>query len=223
MEISAVNSWLNSDMNYSVGVMLYERFGTDDYLKELFAKGCNAYTKKKLPEVLSRLSTAQRAQPVAIKQKTIYAHDDFATLPTDVQDVISAAKKLFKENAARQNELEFIYSRGTIEDRDGMIRIVDKADVLKVAVLSNTILDADDEITVLFNKIDYYEKHKVLPVDVVLSVAADEYESAFEVERALQRARQFISKNKNKPLKAAEVASKIVLRDELERRRYEFI
>lgn len=49
-----IRAWLENQ-DYSTGVALYEKYGTSDFLKQLFAGGSSQYTKSKLWEELASL------------------------------------------------------------------------------------------------------------------------------------------------------------------------
>ncbi len=64
MSYELIKNWLSGKRNYTVGCILYNRYGTDEELKILFEKGKTDYTEKKLLDELKKLTTDNR-QPTA--------------------------------------------------------------------------------------------------------------------------------------------------------------
>ncbi len=56
MNYELIKNWLNGKRNYTVGCILYSRYGNDEELKILFEKGKTDYTQKKLLEELKKLT-----------------------------------------------------------------------------------------------------------------------------------------------------------------------
>lgn len=58
MNYDHIKKWLSGNKNYTVGCILYKKYGTDDALKTLFEKGRTDYTEKKLLEELKAIIEA---------------------------------------------------------------------------------------------------------------------------------------------------------------------
>jgi len=80
-----------------------------------------------------------------------------------------------------------------------------------------------DEWELVTAKLDEWRRTKKLPAAKVSKFDFSAIDSAFEIQRKINAARVFISKQKNKPLRAADVAERILERDALERRLTELV
>lgn len=53
--IAEINKWIENGSRYQEGILLYEKFGSDNFLKLLFSRGEKELTKKMLNEALLKL------------------------------------------------------------------------------------------------------------------------------------------------------------------------
>lgn len=58
-----IATWLENGSNYSEGVSLYEKFGSDDFLIRILKKGENAFNKQKLAEALGEILINAKPEP----------------------------------------------------------------------------------------------------------------------------------------------------------------
>ncbi|MGN8055648.1 hypothetical protein ACTJKN_05195 [Pedobacter sp. 22163] len=60
-----IATWLENGSNYSEGVSLYEKYGSDDFLIRILKKGENAFNKQKLAEALGGVLIDGKPEPPA--------------------------------------------------------------------------------------------------------------------------------------------------------------
>jgi len=182
MEIS---DWLSGKQDYNTGVELYKKYGTNNYLKELFAEGEDDYNREKLTEELQQLG--RDVKPVYKFKRTLSdPEEDFSKLPEVVQNWIEAAKLLFKQNAHRQSMLCNLPGK---QER---------------GELAHKILAVDDELQELYWKIDFYKITKELPPELP-EISLPEEMSALDIKEEIQRLSVQISKQKNNTKRAEDV------------------
>lgn len=106
-----INDWLNGKRNYTYGSILYNRYGNDDELKNLFEKGKTEYTEKKLLEELQAIAKPQ--QPKKISERTL----DHANFPTSTNKVVSSLRDqwmpLYTEMNYKRHSLDKFLSQKT--------------------------------------------------------------------------------------------------------------
>ncbi len=81
-----IAQWLSSNRDYGTGSALYNRFGSNQVLKQLFAHGDYSFTRRKLEaalELLLEQALAAPEQPVALP----------ATTPAPVPMVATATRQ----------------------------------------------------------------------------------------------------------------------------------
>ena len=193
MEISDVKRWLSGKRDYTEGVALFLKFGTNDFLKDLLEEGEDDYNREKLEEELGKIGEQVVDQkPVEITKKVqsspiATVEPDFYLLPAQVQEWKKEANRKFRENAHRQKCLE------------------DVKDKFERGELAHHILMVDDELQALYSKIDYYELHKVMPPEDEPLPDDVKDLTALEIKNEIQRISVQISKQKNNQERTREV------------------
>jgi hypothetical protein len=146
-----LKAWLNGARNYNIGATLYRLYGKDEELKKHFALGETPARKAKLLDTIKQLcgiTTAPTNTPPTrqhISTQTIPGKNDTAA----VVELKGQARPLLKQRDALHAKL-LMYA--TDEERG--------AAALK-------ILDLDDEIDAIYDKVRYIEQHGKLPPPVM--------------------------------------------------------
>lgn len=130
MEISIYRKWIDDGAKYSEGVALYELYGDNKSLKDLFSQGKNIYTSKKLNDELKALS---EITPVAKSSKI-----DRDQLPAHLQKELDA-------QGDRIRKISYLHAQ---------LMIVDDKDVRYT--IARKILSIALDRKVSFQKIDHY-------------------------------------------------------------------
>lgn len=188
MALSDLKSWLNSPRDYASGVKLYQKYGSSDLLKRIFAKGPNRYNEERLEDELIAIFEDHEEEDPRIpdppsppkpdpKKKGIYPSDDYNSLPDQIQKKIQRVKYLYKVNGSLVSQLDVI-----TDDHDR-------------AIMANTVLDQDDEIRTLLEQIDHFKAHGKIP-DPSPKVPLPDTE--VELDRNILRIRKQISYHKNR-------------------------
>jgi len=223
MEITAIKDWLNSAVkDYETGVQLYVKFGDNESYKSLFCKGKTAFTEKILREKLADLKQEDQVQRVIVNTKDV-STDEWESWPEEMRKLKEDASRLYAEAATMQRTLAHWYETKTVTDGDGQVHWKLTADHQKAGIIANEILGKRDEWELVTAKLDEWRRTKKLPAAKVSKFDFSAIDSAFEIQRKINAARVFISKQKNKRLRAADVAERILERDALERRLTELV
>jgi|SRR6185312_8907080 len=111
MNYELVKNWLAGKRNYTVGCILYNRYGTDEELKKLFEKGKTDYTEKKLVECLKAI--AEPSAKLQRPERTTMNHEVF---PPSSNKVIHSLRgqwmPLFTEMNYKRHELDkFLFQK----------------------------------------------------------------------------------------------------------------
>lgn len=142
-------SWLNSEQDYLSGRQLFERYGKNFNLARILrVGGATGINRKTLAYEMGKLAGHQHKtnQETAIAAIP-YKHEENKTLPeiTRIGNLKSEQKMLYKMLDNLHAVLEF----RPVKERK------------KIAF---QILDLDDQLRELNERIAYYEKHGVIPV-----------------------------------------------------------
>lgn len=158
--MNEIREWLNSGKNYNAGVKLYNKYGDDPEMKDLFREFRTPFKEKKLLELLKGLIDATGIQKKAEEEKQ---------------------QTLKKEAAARQgwpitmdlslSELHKIWKPLYDEFRSLVSRLYDtalagKADPyrqIEAGNMAHRILDLRDEIADIYSRRDHYLDHGKFP------------------------------------------------------------
>lgn len=109
--IAEINKWIENGSRYQEGVLLYDKFGSDNFLKLLFSRGEKDLTKQKLNEALLQLLSSGPDQedqqpspkekvpaPIQLEPKsTAYDPPQAVANPPELLKVISRIEKNYSE------------------------------------------------------------------------------------------------------------------------------
>ena len=219
-----IKAWLTGTREYVKGVSLYEKYGSSRVLKTVFAKGISSVNSARLLQELIRLSETKHeviTEAKKLKETGIYTGDDFSQLPQAVQLLINRAKDKYKEIANWKSKLNILYLNShqfpDIKRKNEYMLLAGAGDI------ANTILDLDDERADLLFQIDFFRREGRLP-----DAPQDPEQTLLEmtegeIRSEIQRLRPQVSKNKNKEMRAGEVAAWRLRLAQLERRLDELV
>lgn len=111
MNYDLIKNWLNGKRNFTIGCILYNRYGQDEALKELFEKGKTDYTEKKLLEELKAI-----AEPSAISNQQSAISNRHEPFPISSNKILSSLRDkwmpLYTEMNYKRHELDkFLFQK----------------------------------------------------------------------------------------------------------------
>lgn len=143
-------NWLNGPRNYIVGRMLYQQFGTNKQLKELFAsKGDTPFNRQKLSEVLTDIAAGTKPSAPA------KASEPYKTMPTEVNPVLKALAEEWKPIYGRMNFLRHKLQQYGTDNSIATMQICKP--------ICFEILELEQQSMHIWAKRDYYKEHGHLP------------------------------------------------------------
>jgi hypothetical protein len=216
--IAQLQTWFDKDKNYEAGVLIYEIYGKSHNLKRILKKGPSSYNLGKLESELQKLLNHYKIQPPTkkkvkvIRTKSVqnkkdvnptiqYNHPenlnippvkryselkvpgyDFETLPEQLRYEWALRIKLHKERNAHHYRLDIL------ED------IVERKNSIDI------ILDNSDKIDVLWHRLDYWGKYKIiLPEEDPIEVKeTKKYTDPFEMIKRRNNLRSSITKGRKR-------------------------
>ena len=101
-----IRQWLNSEQDYERGVSLYEKYGADDFLKRMYAKGETAFNRRSLLEELEGICGHVK-EVVLIEDVPVFStlKRPLADYPKAVRELILKAGNLYKQAKKLHTEL----------------------------------------------------------------------------------------------------------------------
>lgn len=217
MAIAELQSWLSSRVkNYDTGLKLFEKYGDDEFTLDMLRLGNNDYNRQELYRLLLEASR-QESPAVQSARKVIATDQEYVRLIPKAQQLVDQAKDLMKLNGNRVGELDGIIDRA--------LKITDPIDQEKflkeneTGDKANMILDTDDVIAELFEKIDYCKKHGKLP-DSPAESQLPEHLSYAELKSMQANLRSQRSKAKGDPEKLKILTDQLV---DIDRRLRDFV
>jgi hypothetical protein len=196
MSAIAISNWLRSEQDYQAGLALLEQHSGEGPLIRLLKTGDSPYTRAKLLQELQQLVTQPGPEKPLISDQL-----PIPVPPEQITRLIEQRKKLYKESARLHSQLTLLAS-----DRE---RLEHALTIRKNFRLVNQY----------WAQIKQFEQTGQLPqpeADPVLLPPVPA-EPVAMLER-LRNVRTYISKHKNNPKRADDVAGWTIERDELERR-----
>jgi len=158
MAIAEITKYLQGSEEYTDGVKLYEKFGTDNFLKRLFAKGFGKYNRDRLRSELEKLNQVLQDPPAPAARFTIENSSAYDTLPLEIKELNSKKDSAFKEMRDLHSRLLLMSPR----DR---------------SIATFRILDLEKQVKHMWQKLDHYAEHKKIapedPLPVIPSSLAD--------------------------------------------------
>jgi chromatin segregation and condensation protein Rec8/ScpA/Scc1 (kleisin family) len=205
LDMKEIKAWLHGPKFFPQGVALYEQYGSNSVLKRMFALGESVYNRRKLQEAMESLLGQPTRDENTDKTATVTPEIPEKPLLESKQRLLENLdaqwKPLYKKASYLHSQLEHV----TRPER---------------LAYSLTILSLFKQIQSYWNQKKYVEQHEALPPTQTVSPGQTIRDLSDDVEayREVCRLRSRISKHKNKPAKAAEVAHWTTLKEQLERR-----
>ena len=143
-----ISSWLNSQQDYQSGLQLFDRYGKNFNLARILRVG--GATGKNRMTLAYELGKLARHQPETKQETAIVAtqgvHQEIETLPeiTRIGDLRSEQKMIYKM-------------------LDNLHAVLEYRPVQERKRIAFQILDLDDQLKELNERIAHYEKHGVIP------------------------------------------------------------
>lgn len=143
----AVIEWLNSGKDYEDGVKLYERIGSNHYLKKLFASGQTSISAEKLENELLKLTDKVDVKTANSKPKSKPAEEK----PKYINDINNKWKSLYKAaNDERYYFKERLKNGELSPSRESREKAL-------------SILDKMESVRILWKNADEFEKTGIIP------------------------------------------------------------
>jgi hypothetical protein len=143
-----IQEWLDSSRHYLVGRALYNTFGKDQELKDLFARGQSAWNADKLAEALEELCQGTAAKVL---------NDEYAEMPAADDTILQSLHLQWKTIYASMN-----YKRHELDHYTGN----DANSISIRRTLALSILDLEQQCMAVWAQRDYYMEHGKLPAPV---------------------------------------------------------
>ena len=105
MSVAQIESWLNRDDDYSIGTSFYLRFGDNDFLKNLFAKGESVYNRERLRKELFLIAEKFQSTEEPVTAKNVITDDEFSRLPNEGKELQKQWKAWYSEMNALRHQL----------------------------------------------------------------------------------------------------------------------
>lgn len=190
-----IHSWLKSSRNYEQGVDLYEKYGNSQVLLDMFRKGENSFTGKKLVEALRDISTPESGVS-SITQSTAPAR---TASPSQSPSSPERSRRADSEEEAKKpTPIDDIKKRRTIlyRERDYMKAALPKAtkDIKREYCLK--IMENTYEIDKLWKVIDHFDN-----TGEILDLKKEEELQSmdiYQLEKKILNARANVSKAKKR-------------------------
>lgn len=104
MKKEIIEIWLNGKRDYSLGIEIYNRFGDDDFLKNMFAEADDEWNRERLLEELKALLLMDDYLPTPIVRNMEVEHkfdgikpSELPNAPDPIKEAIKQRKGLYKE------------------------------------------------------------------------------------------------------------------------------
>lgn len=161
MQNELIEIWLNGNRDYKLGVEIYNRFGDNDFLKNMFAEGEDEWNLERLVDEMKVLlkSKASESTPAMLQAAQTNRRIDFEGVkPSELPN----APKKIKEAIAERKRLYF-------EARDAhsqlkALRLVPGAEIKeKRKELAKLILQNFDLIKPIWDLTNFYDNFQRLP------------------------------------------------------------
>ena len=145
-----IQNWLNGKRNFTAGKLLYNQFGNDQKLKDLFSQGRSAYSEERLLNALKELA-ADLHKPQTDDYRPVMNE-----IMPDVPDKVLTALK---------NEWMPFYTEMNLKRHRIDHYLDDESEAAEIirGKLAFEILDLEQKCMAVWAKKMYYEKHGRLP------------------------------------------------------------
>ena len=145
MSVAQIESWLNRDDDYSIGTSFYLRFGDNDFLKNLFAKGESVYNRERLRKELFLITEKFQSTEEPVTAKNVITDDEFSRLPNEGKELQKQWKAWYSEMNALRHQLP-----------NPMTESIRHKMAIKILELDQKVRDA-------WRQLDYWRSYGELP------------------------------------------------------------
>lgn len=155
-----ITEWFNSGRNYNAGVKLYNKYGDDPDMKDLFREFRTPFKEKKLVELLRALLDSSGTQKKAETEKQETLKKEAAERhgwPIKMDPQLTELHKIWKP---LYDEFRSLVSR--LYDT----AVAGKADPyrqIEAGNMAHRILDLRDDIADIYSRRDHYQQHGQFP------------------------------------------------------------
>lgn len=208
MAIVDIQIWLSGKHDYSTGLQLINRYSNNRVLKMMLDRGETSFNREKMIEELTALNRSEEAnynnrpQP---EERKILGDAEWLRAPAEVREWKKRATELFKENGRKHARLCHLVSEAKRVHGNDINAINNYLKEHHAGSIANEILDMDDEIASLFEKIDYWREFGNLPKEQN-TVTIDETDKA-ELIRQRNNLRSNLSKARRKQNNASAISA----------------
>ena len=185
--MNLIKNWLSGKRNYTVGCILYNRYGNDEELKLLFEKGKTDYTEKKLLECLKEIANPVGA--LTRPERSTMNHEPF---PESSNKIIHSLREqwmpLYTEMNYKRHELDKFLNQKT----DAAMR--------RRAKLAMEILSLEKQCMKIWAQRDHYIEFGRLPAQEKTEPVVDPakiVERYKNVQCYIRRYKMYLRKNPN--------------------------
>ena len=180
-----IHNWLKSNRDFTVGSMLYQRFGKNEQLKLLLDKGHSSFLQKELAVELQKIAQNSIHKPLLLVDKEVIE------MPGSENDILEAIRKEWLPIYAKMNLL-----------RHELDKYSDRNDWEAIAwrqPRAREIKELEKLCNGIWAKRDYFEKHGKLPFvhEATIEKPTDPVKLANQInntKRNIRRNRQEMNK-----------------------------
>ena len=148
-----INSWLNSERDYAIGVQLYSRFGQSQNMKRIFER--SDQSERSTQNLIYELEKLQHVSPALPKRST-------PVLPPQIAAI--ANQYVSNSNShSRDDQLLFDQIKSKLKIRDHLHATLELVPEDQRRLNALQILDLSDEITKAYERHEHFKTHGVLP------------------------------------------------------------
>ncbi len=140
-----IQAWLDSSQHYLVGRALYNTYGNDQELKDLFAKGQSKWAAERLAEALQELATGTAPKVL---------NDEYHEMPEAEDPILKSLQLQWKPLYASMK-----YKTYELDKYPGD----DAASIAIRRKLAFEILDLERQCMAIWSQRDYFIEHGELP------------------------------------------------------------
>jgi hypothetical protein len=140
-----IESWLSRDDDYQEGLSLYLRFGNNDFLKNLFAKGETVFNRSKLRKELTQIGEEIAEDNQEKKTDRSFTDQEYARLPDEGKALQKQWKIWYSEMNALRHQLPNPMTETARHE------------------MALRILKLDDNVREAWRKLDFWRSYGELP------------------------------------------------------------
>lgn len=145
-----IDRWLTGNQNFIIGRNLYDTYGANNALKNLFAKGETSHAAKLLIESLQAINQSGARQKITSDTTSLLA------MPKGSDNMLQAIEEAWKPKYNRM-----IYLRHKLDEFGTDNSTETRA---KCFDICKEVLLLEKEVNALWQQRDYYQEHGRLPI-----------------------------------------------------------